>query len=41
MEDYYIGEVWASEYGPLDQKIKDVVMDYFRKKSLLKGLDTK
>lgn len=37
MDDYFIKEVYASEYGPLDDKIKNVVMDYFRKKTLLKN----
>lgn len=35
-EDIYIREVWASRYAPLPDKIKNVVMDYYRKKTLLK-----
>ena len=41
MDDYYVNEVWASEYQPLDPKIKNVVMDYFRKKTALKGIESK
>ena len=35
-DDLYIREVWASRYEPLSDNIKKVVMDYYRKKTLLK-----
>ena len=35
--DIYIKDIYASVYAPLSPKIKNVVMDYFRKKTLLKG----
>jgi hypothetical protein len=35
-DDLYIREVWASRYEPLSDNIKNVVMDYYRKKTLLK-----
>lgn len=35
-KDIYIREVWASRYEPLSDNIKKVVMDYYRKKTLLK-----
>ena len=38
-EDLYIREVWASRYAPLPDNIKNVVMDYYRKKTLLKDND--
>lgn len=36
-KDVYIKNIYASRYGPLSDKIKKVVMDYYRKKTLLKG----
>ena len=36
-KDVYIKNIYASRYGPLSDKIKNVVMDYYRKKTLLKG----
>lgn len=35
-DDLYIREVWASRYEPLADNIKNVVMDYYRKKTLLR-----
>ena len=36
-KDVYIKNIYASRYAPLSDKIKKVVMDYYRKKTLLKG----
>ena len=36
-KDVYIKNIYASRYAPLSDKIKNVVMDYYRKKTLLKG----
>ena len=35
--DIYIKDIYASVYAPLSDKIKNVVMDYYRGKTLLKG----
>lgn len=36
-EDIFIKDIYASAYAPLSDHIKNVVMDYFRAKTLLKG----
>ena len=36
-DDILMRNIYASVYAPLSDKIKNVVMDYFRKKTLLKG----
>lgn len=36
-DDIFIRDIYASVYAPLSDKIKAVVMDYYRKKCLLKG----
>lgn len=38
--EIYIKECYASKYAPLDDCIKSVVMDYFRGKTELKGVDS-
>ena len=36
-DDIYIKDIYASKYAPLDSKIKNTVMDYYKGKTLLKG----
>lgn len=36
-DDIFIKDIYASAYAPLSDKIKNVVMDYYRAKTLLKG----
>lgn len=36
-DDIFMKDIYASVYGPLSDNIKNVVMDYYRKKTLLKG----
>lgn len=36
-DDIRIGEIWASRTAHLSKEIRDTVMDYFRKKTLLDG----
>ena len=36
-DDIFIGDIYASVYAPLSDKIKNVVMDYYRQKTRLKG----
>ena len=36
-DDILMRNIYASVYAPLSDKIKNVVLDYFRKKTLLKG----
>lgn len=38
--EIYIKECYASKYAPLDDCIKSVVMDYFKGKTELKGVDS-
>lgn len=38
--EIYIKECYASKYAPLDDCIKSVVMDYYRGKTELKGVDS-
>lgn len=35
---FYVGEIWASHYGPLPKQFKDTLMSYFRKKTELDGV---
>lgn len=37
-DDIFMRNIYASVYEPLSDKIKDVVMDYYRKKTSLKGI---
>lgn len=39
--DIYIKEIWASRYAPLDDSIKNVIMEYYRKKTLFDGIPEK
>lgn len=36
-DDMYIGEIWASQKGKLSKEIRDITLDYFRRKTLLDG----
>lgn len=36
-DDIFIKNIYASTYGPLSDSIKNVIMSYFRSKTLLKG----
>ena len=36
-DDIRVGEIWASKASNLSKEIRDTVMDYFRKKTLLDG----
>lgn len=40
-DDMLFRDIYMSVYGPLSDKIKNVVMDYFRKKTALKGIKDK
>lgn len=39
--DIFIKDIYASVYGPLSDKIKNIVMEYYRGKTLLKGDSSK
>ena len=40
-KEIFIKEAYASKYAPLDDCIKGVVMEYFRRKTELKGIESK
>lgn len=37
-KDIYVKEIWGSRYGDLPAEFKETLMDYYRKKTQLKGL---
>lgn len=39
-DDIFIKDIYASRYAPLDNAIKNTVMEYYRAKTLLKGNDS-
>lgn len=41
IDEIFINEVYASRYGKLPEEIQEVVMDYYRKKTELKGIEEK
>lgn len=40
-DDVFMKEIWASRYAPLNDNIKNTVMEYYRLKTLLKGNEEK
>ena len=40
-EDYWIKDIYASKYDYMPKEFRDVVMDYYRKKTELKGIKDK